>query len=142
MARREGAWESLTPAYRTRLERGGITRESYQAGVRVQTARGHRTAEHRARAENEVKSGKPFRFVSGGEVVTATSRYSRIRSLAASYMSAVGTFLRTGNADGLRRFRGREIEGQALETDPAKLRALARSGDLRVAFYEPLGAAA
>lgn len=39
MARR--AWESLSPSYRARLERGGITPESYSQGVPLKGARGH-----------------------------------------------------------------------------------------------------
>ncbi len=140
MARRQ--WGALSQSYRARLQRGGITREAYETGVRLQSARGHRAAEHRIRAENEARSGKPFHFVSGGEVVTATSPRSRSRSTAASYMSAVARFLKTGKDDQLRRFRGRRVAGQKLETDLAVLRRLARRGDLRIAFYEPLGRAA
>lgn len=34
-------WGRLTPAYRARLERRGITRSSYEAGVSLSAARGH-----------------------------------------------------------------------------------------------------
>lgn len=40
-------WESLSPAYRERLSRNGITKSLYERGVNVSTARGHRkTPEH------------------------------------------------------------------------------------------------
>lgn len=39
-ARRKG-WDSLSPKYRKRLEKNGITREGYNAGEKIQKARGH-----------------------------------------------------------------------------------------------------
>lgn len=42
-------WDSLSPAYRARLERGGITRSGYLRGDTLGAARGHkpgRTPEH------------------------------------------------------------------------------------------------
>ena len=34
-------WDALSPAYRRRLESGGITRSSYESGVPLAKARGH-----------------------------------------------------------------------------------------------------
>jgi hypothetical protein len=46
VARRK-AWESLTPKYRARLSRGGVTKTSYQRGDSLSKARGHaNTPEH------------------------------------------------------------------------------------------------
>lgn len=40
-------WDSLSPAYRARLSRGGITKSSYQSGASLAAARGHaQTPEH------------------------------------------------------------------------------------------------
>jgi|SRR5215472_10287547 len=39
MARK--GWDSLSPSYRQRLERGGITRASYASGASIKAARGH-----------------------------------------------------------------------------------------------------
>jgi hypothetical protein len=40
-------WDALSPAYRTRLERGGITKRQYEAGAKLSGARGHaETPEH------------------------------------------------------------------------------------------------
>jgi hypothetical protein len=40
-------WEGISPAYRARLERGGITRQAYESGAKVTAARGHgATPEH------------------------------------------------------------------------------------------------
>ena len=45
MARRQ--WSNLSATYRKRLERGGITKRSYEAGESLKEARGHRhTPEH------------------------------------------------------------------------------------------------
>lgn len=46
MAKRR-EWESLTEGYRSRLTRGGITREAYEGGAPLSKARGHaETPEH------------------------------------------------------------------------------------------------
>jgi hypothetical protein len=46
------SWESLSPAYRGRLERGGITRQDYLSGDPLSGARGHgKTPERPERAE-------------------------------------------------------------------------------------------
>lgn len=48
MARK--SWDSLTPTYRHRLERGGVTRSQYESGASLKAARGHRaTPEHGAK---------------------------------------------------------------------------------------------
>lgn len=47
MATRRRAWESLTPAYRQRLSRYGITKSQYESGRPLRGARGHgATPEH------------------------------------------------------------------------------------------------
>lgn len=44
-------WQALSPAYRTRLERKGITRSTYESGFPLSAARGHkRTPERPAQA--------------------------------------------------------------------------------------------
>lgn len=46
MAARKG-WSELSPAYRQRLQRGGITEKQYTSGVPLSKARGHaKTPEH------------------------------------------------------------------------------------------------
>lgn len=46
MATRKG-WEALKPGYRATLEKGGITKKSYEAGVSLQAARRHATTPER-----------------------------------------------------------------------------------------------
>lgn len=44
-------WGTLSPAYRRRLERGGITQAAYESGASLQKARGHaQTPEHPLKA--------------------------------------------------------------------------------------------
>lgn len=38
---RQRDWSNLSPNYRARLERGGITRQSYEQGANLRAARGH-----------------------------------------------------------------------------------------------------
>jgi hypothetical protein len=47
MANRKG-WAHLSPAYQRRLERGGITPESYQAGAGLAKHRGHKSEQAEA----------------------------------------------------------------------------------------------
>lgn len=54
-------WESLSPAYRKRLERNGITASAYAQGASLQKARGHRTTpEHGGWKKKAVKEGISF----------------------------------------------------------------------------------
>lgn len=47
MAVRRRSWESLSPAYKARLSRHGITRQAYEGGSNLSAARGHAaTPEH------------------------------------------------------------------------------------------------
>jgi len=43
MARARKGWDQLSPAYRDRLKRSGITKKSYTAGVDLRAARGKKT---------------------------------------------------------------------------------------------------
>ena len=61
MARK--AWGSLSDAYRRRLERGGIDRESYDSGASLAGARGHeKTPERPERAEREPEKYQEYIF--------------------------------------------------------------------------------
>jgi len=47
MASGRKGWQSLSPGYRSRLERKGITKAQYESGVNLSAARGHaKTPEH------------------------------------------------------------------------------------------------
>ncbi|MGI8309036.1 hypothetical protein [Saccharopolyspora hattusasensis] len=41
MSRQRKSWNSLSDAYRRRLERGGISRQAYESGASLSKARGH-----------------------------------------------------------------------------------------------------
>lgn len=45
MAARRKSWDELSPQYRARLERQGITRERHSEGVSLHSARGHTSKE-------------------------------------------------------------------------------------------------
>ncbi|QUH03825.1 hypothetical protein HUO13_26105 [Saccharopolyspora erythraea] len=47
MSRQRKSWESLSDAYRRRLERGGISRQAYESGASLSAARGHRSTPER-----------------------------------------------------------------------------------------------
>lgn len=53
MARQRRAWESLSPAYRARLSRNGISKRDYERGRNLSAARGHyATPEHGLKSVN------------------------------------------------------------------------------------------
>jgi len=66
MARK--GWGSLSPAYRARLEKAGLTRTEYEQGVSLQKARGHeRTPERPTRANPQ----KHAQYISERKRLTA-----------------------------------------------------------------------
>jgi len=56
MARK--GWESLSPAYRNRLERGGISKAAYERGESIKSARGHSQTPERPSLSNPQKFPK------------------------------------------------------------------------------------
>ena len=50
-------WDALSPTYRARLERGGITKSAYLSGAKLQKARGQAKAEP-LRAKRKATPGK------------------------------------------------------------------------------------
>jgi hypothetical protein len=62
MAGRRKSWESLSPAYRGRLSRGGISKSQYESGVSLAKARGHgQTPEHPREAERHPERYRKYR---------------------------------------------------------------------------------
>jgi hypothetical protein len=68
VATRRG-WDALSAEYRARLERGGITRESYGAGESLRTARGHSPA-YPAPTERAEIAGR----LASGDITAADQR--------------------------------------------------------------------
>jgi hypothetical protein len=64
--------------------------------------------------------------------VPATIHGSKQASELGRYMSAVGSFLHTGNIDALEEFEGKSIAGHLLITDPDTLSSLAQAGALQL----------
>jgi len=60
MASRRKQWEDLTPTYRKRLERGGITKSQYESGVSVAKARGHQSEQREQERRRHVLSKKRY----------------------------------------------------------------------------------
>lgn len=61
-----------------------------------------------------------------------TVRGSRQASQLGRFMSAVGNYLRSGDASGLTKFKNRRIAGHLLITDPKSLSTLAEAGVLQL----------
>jgi hypothetical protein len=53
MARK--GWESLSPGYRSRLERGGISKSAYERGETIKSARGHNSTPERPSLSNPIQ---------------------------------------------------------------------------------------
>jgi len=56
MARK--GWDSLTPAYRKRIEKAGLTQADYEAGTSLTRARGHANTPERPRSYDPAKYQK------------------------------------------------------------------------------------
>lgn len=56
MARK--GWNALSPGYRARLEKAGITKRDYEGGHSLQSARGHSTTPERPSAASASKHGR------------------------------------------------------------------------------------
>jgi len=56
MARK--GWQSLSPEYRQRLEKGGVSRSDYEAGGSIQKARGHGETPEKPRSYDPAKYQK------------------------------------------------------------------------------------
>lgn len=82
MAKRR-EWDSLSETYRSRLARGGITREAYEAGAPLSEARGHaKTPEH---PKDAYKPKNRERYVEyrkkAAELVEKAKERKRVRAI-------------------------------------------------------------
>jgi hypothetical protein len=59
MARR--GWDSLSDSYRSRLQKGGVSKSDYESGADITSGRGHKfTPEHPERAEKHKDKYKDY----------------------------------------------------------------------------------
>ncbi|MDP9026845.1 MAG: hypothetical protein M3N46_04720 [Actinomycetota bacterium] len=95
-------WADLTPTYRRRLERAGVTPESYAAGASLQTARGHKaTPERPERAVRDVDRfaeylrlrTRPMRVITTHGLQVLAIPDPRERSRIGTYDNAVKNML-------------------------------------------------
>jgi len=146
------SWDSLTPVYRRRLDRSGITRAGYESGAPLASARGHKsTPERPGRADRRpdyaayrAQRSKPMRVVTPSGVVTLFGMTTADRSLVGSHLSAVRWYLANGpTGSRLPDFEGLTVTGYtfddrgeasaltvALDTDKAGLSGKERRGEL------------
>lgn len=90
MARK--AWSDLSPAYRARLERGGVTPASHEAGAGLARARGHGQFTPATRAHTEhvrASRGQPVER-SAFELMVAERRIGRVPADVVAV--AIGTY--------------------------------------------------
>lgn len=146
----ESAWAGLTPGYRRRLERAGISRGDYLRGASLGRARGHRepgeAATRRIRglsrgltrgqasgrpARGEVGAsaigrtyfGVPVRGPDGTQLLDLTARNAGEASRFGSYLADVGKLLdgRLSAADFEARWQGRRLGGHRVEADANRI---------------------
>lgn len=148
-------WDSLSPAYRSRLTKGGITKRAYESGASLKAARGHEFTPERPQdarrnpSEFELyragKSRVSGRYISVVTVdgVRSMRLSSRDRKIVARHWNALRKWAREGDPDALTPYwnltvtdvdTGRAI---ALETDPLAIWNLTHSRQLNVdSIYE------
>lgn len=151
VAPRRRPWESLSLAYRKRLERGEVTRSLYESGARLTSARGHSTTPERpARADSKAdylayrarRAQAMHVMTTDGQQVIAGMTTAE-RSLVARHLNATKWYLSHGRANSvLPSFAGDAVTGYSsfdgysepvtveLETRFERLNALQRSGAL------------
>lgn len=148
---RRRSWDSLTPAYRRRLERSGLTRSAYESGAPLTGARGHgKTPERPERADRRAgyaayraKRSQPMRVITPSGVVTLSGMTKADRSTVGRHLSAVRWYLENGSAGSrLTDFDGVTVTGYtfdgdeasavtvAFDTTPADISAKERNGEL------------
>lgn len=144
-------FDSLTPAYRRRLERGGIKRSAYESGAQLSAARGHAaTPERPARADNKVTylayrahRDQAMRVLTTNGVQTISGMTAAERSVVGRHLNAVRWYLNHGRTNSiLPTFKGKYVTGYTsadnfaapvtvkLETGYAAVESLQRSGQL------------
>jgi hypothetical protein len=151
-ARRD--WETLSPAYRGRLERAGISQRVYESGTPLARARGHMaTPERPARAERNATAYagyirarvKPMRVATAEGVRIVTIPAIQERSKVGTYDNAVknmlaggDSFRRYGTAEGanLSDFAGVTVQGFIGDSDELQtLRLLTDEKQLNARYY-------
>jgi hypothetical protein len=70
-------WDHLTSAYRDRLERKGITRESYLSGAKLSEARGHKYTTVHARQQKIIDKYGPKNAMGDPEITPSMLRKAR-----------------------------------------------------------------
>lgn len=89
-------WNALSSNYRGRLERGGITREQYESGIKLEGARGHEaTPERPERAESNPQKYKDY-------LATRTQLINDIQRVKRELFESSGKF---NNANSKRQIR-------------------------------------
>lgn len=151
-----GAWDTLSPAYRLRLERAGITRTDFQRGVPLGRARGHLAAEEaRTRRERGISRGLsptqaagrprpgevpasaivrqffgvPIRLPGGATgLADITPRNAGAASRIGEYLADVGQLIsgRLPAGEFRSRWRSRRVAGHRFEWDPARVLEILR----------------
>jgi len=158
---RRRPWESLTPAYRRRLERGGISRAHYESGTPLTTARGHATTPERPdrldrRAEYaayRAKRSKPMRVITPEGVQVLSGMTKADRSIVGEHLNAIRWYLQYGTSRSrLPDFEGLTVTGYSptdkyvspitvsLDTNPGSISAKERNGELDFDSPYPQGA--
>lgn len=145
------SWDSLSPAYRRRLERSGLTRAGYESGASLTGARGHGTTPERPDRQDRragyaayrAQRSQPMRVITTSGIVTLSGMTSADRSLVGRHLNAVRWYLVNGSAGSrLPDFDGATVTGYTfddgktsavtvtLDTNLTDISAKERNGEL------------
>ena len=137
-------WEALSPSlkveYQQLLDEIAVQREG---GARVRLGKGRRRLAEKLvgsvvtqNRKGHVRVAPADRLYRRMTVITSDGpqlvelRGSRVASLVARHANAVRKFVDTGDARGLRQFRGQSAGGYQLATNPNVVRRLANRGEI------------
>jgi hypothetical protein len=107
---RRGSWESLSPSYRERLSRNGISKAAYESGAPVTAARGHaKTPERPERArknpqrypeyiQKRAKTGGPGKPAPARKKSALQQEHDLLDARTRAYRNFIRVAYRTGYA--------------------------------------------
>lgn len=108
--RTQEQWESLSPAYRARLERNGVSKDDYRSGKSLTTARGH-------------GGYKPTKIIVRGGEPTYVLASPKERRAIARYWNYIGAYANANNNKGESYLNGKldPYEGMTIGPDDVEI---------------------
>lgn len=126
MASRRKGWSELSPSYRARLERNGVTESQYTSGASIRSARGHAVTPERLTGYRRIANEMGISFIAPeydeyAEALTAEEQSEIARDFVRGFMTRgrstkAGVIARMDFLQWLREIRGGELSREDWRT--------------------------